>query len=187
MDTVDLHRRSVEYFRGIARSVGDDQWSSSTPCANWDARTLVNHIVNEDRWTAPLFEGQTIEEVGDRFDGDLLGEDPQAAVGGAADEAIRAAGAPGAMERIVHLSFGDTPGSEYAMQLFADHLIHGWDLAKAIGADDTLDPELVAACAEWFSEREELYRGAGAIGARTDTAADATEQGLLLAAFGRTR
>ena len=38
--------------------------------------------------------------------------------------------------RIVHLSFGDFPGGEYTRQLFADHLIHAWELARAIGADE---------------------------------------------------
>ena len=69
------------------------------------------------------------------------------------------------MDRIVHLSFGDFPGSEYTLQLFADHLIHAWDLARAIGADEHLDDELVASCATWFEAVEEAYRSAGAIAA----------------------
>ena len=44
------------------------------------------------------------------------------------------------------------PGREYTMQLFADHLIHAWDLARAIGVDERLDAGLVASCATW-SER----------------------------------
>ena len=90
------------------------------------------------------------------------------------------------MERTVHLSFGDVPGGEYAMQLFADHLIHGWDLARAIGADERLDPELVDACAGWFASMESLYRSIGAIGERPDTPQGADTQTTLLAAFGRT-
>ncbi|MEP7053632.1 MAG: TIGR03086 family metal-binding protein [Actinomycetota bacterium] len=187
MDVADLHRRAIEYFAGVASSVRDDQWSTQTPCADWDVRALVNHVVGEERWTPPLFAGQTIEQVGDQFDGDLLGADPRAAVADSARAAAAAASEPGAMESTVHLSFGDTPGSEYALQLFADHLVHGWDLATAIGADDTLDPELVAACAEWFSEREEMYRGGGAIGPRPTVPEDADAQTRLLAAFGRGR
>ena len=53
------------------------------------------------------------------------------------------------MDRIVHLSFGDFPGREYTLQLFADHLIHAWDLARAIGAEERLDAGLVGACASW--------------------------------------
>ena len=129
--------------------------------------------------------GQTIEEVGDRFEGDLLGADPSAAAEEAGREAIAAVSEPGALERIVHLSFGDVPGSEYAHQLFADHLIHGWDVAAAIGADRRLDADLVRACADWFASNEEGYRRAGLIGPRVDAAGDRDPQTALLAAFGR--
>jgi uncharacterized protein (TIGR03086 family) len=85
----------------------------------------------------------------------------------------------------VHLSFGDFPGRDYTMQLFADLLVHGWDLARAIGADERLDPELVEVCASWFTPLEETYRGAGAIGPRPEVPPDADAQTRLLAAFGR--
>ena len=95
-------------------------------------------------------------------------------------------GAEGALERVVDLSSGPTPAREYVSQLFADHLIHAWDLARAIGADERLDPELVDACAAWFASMEDLYRSIGAIGPRAETAPGADAQTTLLAAFGRT-
>jgi hypothetical protein len=70
-------------------------------------------------------------------------------------------------------------------QLFADHLIHGWDLAAAVGADRRLDPELVDLCAAWFADREDTYRSAGAVGARVEVPVGASAQDRLLAAFGR--
>jgi uncharacterized protein (TIGR03086 family) len=89
------------------------------------------------------------------------------------------------MERIVHLSFGDFPGAEYAEQLTADLLIHGWDLARAVGRDEHLEPTLVAATAAWFANWEEGYRAAGAIGPAVATAPDADAATRLLTAFGR--
>jgi uncharacterized protein (TIGR03086 family) len=86
----------------------------------------------------------------------------------------------------VDLSSGPTPAREYVSQLFADHLVHAWDLARAIGADERLDPELVAACADWFASMEELYRSIGAIGPRPEIPPGADAQATLLAAFGRT-
>jgi hypothetical protein len=71
-------------------------------------------------------------------------------------------------------------------QLYADHLIHAWDLARAIGADERLDPELVDACATWFASMEDIYRSIGAIGPRAETAPGGDGQTTLLAAFGRT-
>ena len=148
-------------------------------------RALVNHVVGEDRWTPPLLEGATIAEVGDRFDGDLLGDDPAAAARDAAAEAVASVAERVPPAGTVHLSYGDEDMAEYVHQLSADHLVHAWDLAAATGGDTTLDPELVAAMAPWFAEREELYRaGRGDRSAVSSTDRD-DPAAQLLAAFGR--
>jgi uncharacterized protein (TIGR03086 family) len=184
-DQAALHRRAVEEFGSRVQAVGDDQWELPTPCSDWNVRQLVNHLVYENRWTVPLMEGGTIAEVGDRYEGDLLGDRPKVAWEEASEHAVAAVGADGALERIVDLSSGPTPATEYVSQLFADHLIHAWDLARAVGADERLDPELVDACAAWFASMEDLYRSIGAIGPRPETQAEADAQTTLLAAFGR--
>src|SRR5690242_19628925 len=185
MDVPEMFRGAVAGFDARVRQIGDHQWGQATPDDGWTVRDLVNHIVGEDLWAPPLLAGSTIAEVGDRFDGDVLGADPNAAWTAASAGAVRAAGEAGAMDRIVHLSFGDFPGREYALQLFADHLIHAWDLARAIGADERLDAGLVASCATWFEAMEDAYRGAGAIAAQPPVPGDADAQTVLLARFGR--
>jgi uncharacterized protein (TIGR03086 family) len=185
MALVDLYRDSVQAFSNRVAQVRPDQWDAATPCADWNVRELVNHIVGEQLWSVPLFAGATIDEVGPRFDGDLLGDDPVKAAAQSGEDARAAVSEPGAMERTVHLSFGDTPADEYVSQLFADHLVHGWDLAVGIGAERTMDPEAVQVCLDWFEQREDMYRGAGVIADRVDVPADASAQDRLLAAFGR--
>jgi uncharacterized protein (TIGR03086 family) len=135
-----------------------EQWELGTPCTRWTVRDLVNHVVGEDLWTPPLFGGATVAEVGDRFAGDVLGTDPPAASDAAAAAAMSAVAEPDAIERTVHVSFGDISGEEYAWQLAFDHLVHAWDLGRAIGTDPTFDPAVVRACAAWFEHAEELYR-----------------------------
>jgi uncharacterized protein (TIGR03086 family) len=181
----DLHQRAADAFGGHVHAIRDDQWTAPTPCSEWNVRQLVNHVVGEMRWSPPLLAGRTIAEVGDRFDGDVLGDDPKAAWDDSAAEAVAAVSAGDSMEHIVHLSFGDFPGREYTMQLFTDLLIHGWDLARAIGDDDRLDPELVEACGDWFAPLEEAYRAGGAVGPRVDLESRADAQTRLLAMFGR--
>jgi uncharacterized protein (TIGR03086 family) len=185
MSLVDLYRQSVESFVDRVGQTRPDQWHAPTPCTDWDVRTLVNHVVYEMMWSVPLFAGATIAEVGDRFEGDLLGDDPLAVATEAGEDARAAVSEPGAMDRTVHLSFGDTPAEEYVHQLFADYLVHGWDLAVGIGADRTMDPEAVRECVKWFADREEMYRAGGAIGPRVALPDDASDQDRLLAAFGR--
>jgi uncharacterized protein (TIGR03086 family) len=185
MEIPDLYRSAVDVFGRRVHEITPAQWRLPTRSTDWDVRELVNHVVGEDLWCVPLLDGATIADVGDRFDGDVLGDDPIAVWDEAAAAAVAAVAAPGAMETTAHLSFGDVPGHEYTMQLFADHLIHAWDLARGIGADESLPAELVDACATWFADREDLYRAAGAIGERVAVADDASPQDRLLAAFGR--
>ena len=183
MDIGTLYHRTVDGWAARVSAVGAEQWEATTPCEDWDVRTLVNHVVGEDLWTEPLVRGETIEEVGDRFDGDLLGDQPAEAALTAAAEATAAVAETLPTQGTVQLSFGETPMNEYVYQLAADHLIHGWDLAAATGGDTQLDPELVAEVAGWFTEREEMYRSAGAVAERPESGGD--PQSDLLAGFGR--
>ena len=185
MDVPAMFRAAVAEFGSRVQQIGDHQWAAATPDEGWSVRDLVNHIVGECLWAPPLLAGSTIAEVGDRFDGDVLGADPKQAWAAASAGAVQAVDADGAMDRTVHLSFGDFPGREYTLQLFADHLIHAWDLARAIGADERLDTGLVASCATWFGAVEDAYRSAGAIAARPPVPSDADAQTVLLARFGR--
>ena len=184
MDVVDQHRRVVEGWLSRVAGVGDDQWNLPTPCAEWSVRDLVNHVVGEGLWTAPLLEGKTIADVGDQFDGDVVGDDPAGAARRAAGQALEAADARVPQGGQVSLSYGQEDMHEYVRQLVADYLVHGWDLATATGGDTSLDPDLVEQVAAWFAEREDLYRSAGAIGPRGEGGGD--PQSDLLVAFGRT-
>jgi uncharacterized protein (TIGR03086 family) len=184
VDVAKLHELAVEGFISRVEAVGD-RWGEPTPCPMWDVRALVNHVVAEDLWTPPMMAGGTVDEVGDRFDGDVLGTDPVATARAAADAAVAATAEALAAARTVHLSFGDTTAEEYAYQLAADHVIHGWDLAVATGGDADMDPDVVEALAVWFADREELYRAAGIIGDRPEDGDSSDPQDRLLAAFGR--
>jgi uncharacterized protein (TIGR03086 family) len=185
MDLSELHRRAVEEWEARVVLLREADWSLSTPCPEWDVHALVNHIVAEDLWTGPIVDGATIEEVGDRFAGDLLG-DPSEAISvavAAATEAVRAVRRRLPDHPVVHLSFGDVAIEEYVWQLSADHLVHAWDLAAATGRDRTLAPALVDAVADWYLDREQMYRDAGVVGERRSGGAD--PQSRLIAAFGR--
>ncbi|GAB3782247.1 TIGR03086 family metal-binding protein [Nocardioides ungokensis] len=183
MDLNTMYARTVETWAERVNAVPSDRWADPTPCRDWTVRDLVNHVCGEDLWTAPLVAGRTIEEVGDRFDGDLLGNDAINSALSAAQEATRAVAESAPRGGTVHLSYGEEQLDEYVHQLAADHLIHAWDLAVATGGDPRLDPALVHEVATWFAEREELYRSAGAIGPRAASHGDA--QSELLAGAGR--
>jgi uncharacterized protein (TIGR03086 family) len=186
-DLQQLHQRSLEEFDRYVKAIERDQWGNATPCTEWSVRDLVNHIVNEDKWTVPLMEGSTIEAVGDRFDGDLLGDDPHRAWEVAKKEASNAVQSEGALERTVNVSWGQISGAEYISQLFNDHVIHAWDLARGIGADDALDTELVEILYAEAKPREKEFESYGVFGKPVDVPDDAETQTKLLALFGRKR
>jgi uncharacterized protein (TIGR03086 family) len=176
---------ALEGFEQRLSVVAADQWSGATPCDGWDVRTLVNHVVGELLWLPPLLDGKTIAEVGDRFDGDVLGPDPLVTYKSASGAAQAAASQPGARERTVHLSFGDFAGSEYLGQVISDVIIHSWDLARAVGADDRLDPTLVTFVDDFLSPQIDAWRSAGAFGPAVDVGPNASSQDRLLAQTGR--
>ena|SRR5207253_7332772 len=185
VDLPKVHEQALEHTRRYVAGVKDDQWSASTPDEEWDVRTLVNHVVVGNLWVAPLVEGKKIEEVGDRYDGDLLGDDPAGAYQQSAKEAAAAFNAPGAMQAPCAVSYGPVPGEIYAGHRFMDVLIHGWDLAMATGQDPTLPAELVEACYEVLEPQMDLLTASGVFGSRVQVPPDADRQTQLLAMLGR--
>ena len=186
-DPVELFRRAQGEFDRRVAAIKDEQWKDATPCEEWDVRALVHHLVYEMVWAPPLFEGKRVDDIGDRYEGDILGDDPKAAWNDAKTTALAAVSKPGAMVDTIHLSFGDFPGSEYTMQLTTDLAVHAWDLAKGIGDDDQLDTELVDACLAEVRRQEEMLRGSGLFGEKVDVDDDADAQTQLLGILGRRR
>ena len=90
MDIPAMFRRAVAEFDARVRQIGDHQWQAATPDEDWAVRDLVNHLAGEDLWAPLLLAGSTIAEVGDRFEGDVLGAEPKAAWTLASAGAVRA-------------------------------------------------------------------------------------------------
>lgn len=128
MDLLPAALRSVGQR---VHEVGPDGWSRETPCDAWLVRDLVNHLTSEHLWAPELLAGRTVEDVGTRFDGDVVGGRPEEAWDRAA-EASADAWRTCPPERTVHLSFADVPAAEYAEQMLLDLVVHGWDLGSAI-------------------------------------------------------
>ena len=184
-DLVDRYRRAVDQFGSRVRLVTPHHLDLPTPCSDWTVRDLLNHVVGENAWMVPLLAGSTIAEVGGRLDGDLLGTDPAAAWEEAAAAAVAAAAEDGALERTVHVSFGDIPGGEYVAQVTTDHVIHAWDLARAVSGDEHLDEELAEFAFRYLEPQVEGWREAGAFGPAVDVPAGAGTQRRLLGLTGR--
>ena len=179
-----LYARAVAGFDAVLHAVPGDRWTAPTPCAEWDVRALVDHVVREDRWAAELLADRTIADVGDRLDGDLLGTDPAAAWEAAGSAAVSAATAA-KDDDMVSLSAGPTPVDEYLRQLAADHIVHAWDLATATGTNLRIEEDLLDAVTAWFAPVRRIYRDHGLVDPRPPLPEPAEAQARLLAMFGR--
>jgi uncharacterized protein (TIGR03086 family) len=184
-DLVNLHVRALDATGRIVAGIRSDQWHDDTPCEGWDVRYLANHVVSGNLWVGELMSGKTIADVGDRLDGDVLGDTPAEAYRQSAAVATAAFAGPGAMQAPAAVSYGPVPGEVYAGHRFIDVLIHGWDLAKATGQDTRLDPALVQGCLAVYEPQAALLKQSGAFGDDVTVAADADPQTRLLAMLGR--
>jgi uncharacterized protein (TIGR03086 family) len=181
----DLYIAAMDATQRYVAGVPSDKWTNPTPCDEWDVRDVVSHVVSGNLWLGELFNGKTIEEVGDVFEGDVLGDDPVGAYKRSVEIAKAAVSAPGAMDATTHLSFGDVPGSEYASQMFLDLLIHGWDIAAGSGQDRTLNADLVRACYPVAEKMTSVARETGAYGDDLGVTDESDLQTKLLGLLGR--
>lgn len=186
-EVVARFQQAVNCVDASLHALSPHAWGNPTPCREWDVRALVQHLVNELAWIAPLVEGKTIADVGDSLDGDLLGNDPLAAFHHHSAVAHAALEAPGALSRTVQLSYGEETAAGYAEQVTGDVLIHAWDLARGAGLDDTLPEDLVVWASGWAPQVAPMMAGAGMVSPPVPVGDDADAQTRLLAVFGRAR
>ncbi|MGH3936502.1 MAG: TIGR03086 family metal-binding protein [Pseudonocardiaceae bacterium] len=173
-------------FDWRVRAVQPGQWGDPTPCSEWDVRGLVNHLVVEQLWAPLLLDGATVDDVGNRFDGDQLGDDPVAAWERAAAAAREAFAAPGALRRSVELSYGSRPANGYCQEMTMDLTVHAWDLARGIGVAEHLDEQLVRDVLGFIEPQIEQLAGTGLFGRPAEVSEAADAQTRLLALLGRT-
>lgn len=169
-----MFERAAATASALARSVGADQRGLATPCSEWDVAALLEHMAGGAVYMAAA-----------------LGADDRAVrtwPDAAAVEAVSAwLAEPGALDRRCISPAGfEWSVAEAAAGTAMDQLIHTWDLAVALGADRTLDTELVDAVAAMFlPHMPEVGRQAGFVGAAVPVDAPASPQDVLLGAMGR--
>ena len=161
MELLDAHGEAMNSCDKVMHQVGPQHWRRPTPCADWSVRDLVNHLVYEQLWAPHLLAGATLDEVGDRFDGDVLGDDPIDAWERSAADARAAWTAPGALTHTVHVSSGPIDATEYGWQMTIDLAVHGWDLATAIGMANPIGTRLAARLLDFLRPQIDSWQGLG--------------------------
>ncbi len=175
----DRYRTVADGFTDRLAGVGPDQWALPTPCTDWNVRQLAAHVIMTQRRVLSMGGGPEAVEVAD--DADLVAE--WTAARRAMEEAVHDEARASAT---VSGASGDQKFEDMVGRLVcADTLLHTWDLARATGQDETLEPEVAAACLGFLTPMDEAIRRPGGFGPRLACPPGAGVQAELLAFCGR--
>src|SRR5215204_5912740 len=186
MTPLDVCRRTLENTQQVINRVTPEDLVKPTPCSDWDVRALVNHMVGVLGALEAPARGEQVDFSATGSE-DVIGSDPAGTFSKNASEFMAAWSAPGAIERVVTSMFGEQPSAFYLGLATADILLHGWDLASAIGAPSTMDE---TTSAEVLANMQRILkpemRGEGkAFASEATCASDASVQERLVAFSGR--
>ena len=186
--SVDLLASCYASTRGVLANVTPEQLAGTeTPCASWSVKDLVDHIVNGTTWFAVFAETGTApaEDAYPAFSAENLVE----AFDSGSVRALQAFAADGAMERIMHLPFGELPGAAFVYIACGDTFTHGWDLARATGQSTDLDAgtasELLEIVTPMLPDALRGEEGQAPFGPRLEAPAGATAADRVAAFMGR--
>jgi hypothetical protein len=149
-----------------------------------DLRGVAGYHAYDEAWVPDTLAGRTIAEVGDRYAGDLLGDDPAAGYRRLMELAIPAVEGLTDLDQPVHLTYGDYPAREYLWHISTFRGLRSYEINKLIGADTTMPPELVQGLWSIIEPHAEEWRQIGVFGPALEPTAD-SPQARLLALTGR--
>jgi len=180
-DMADRHRQVCKAFGDEVSAVGD-QWEAQSPCSEWDARGVLEHVIGfhdvlllrplaakprrpkgdpVGRWAATFAAVDLVLSRPDLFDGvvdvPVVGNNPPSRVDAA---------------RIVPL-------------LSLDVLVHTWDLGRAAGHEVTLDPDLCRRFLDGLPSDDAALSRTGMYDSPRPVPAGSDAQAELLARLGR--
>jgi uncharacterized protein (TIGR03086 family) len=171
-DLLDMYRQASEWTTEKVSAASD--LNGTTPCEGWSLRTLLDHMLETQRYFASAARGEDASPPG-QTPPSLVSDDPKADFERARQQVIEAFRVEGVVEKT-----GPTLGIA-----FADQLLHGWDVARATGQDDTMPEGLPQAAYDAIHGRFSDEQRKGVFGPEIQLEGEATPQERLLAYTGR--
>ncbi len=172
-DMLELYRQASDWTLSKVSGAAS-QMDRATPCDDWDVRTLLNHMLDTQRYFTGAARGQDVA-LPSPTPPDLLGDDPVATFAQSRSELLRAFSEPGAV---------DKSGPALGIAL-ADQLLHGWDLAKATQQAATMPDGLAEAAYGMIHGRFTDEQRKGVFKPAVDVPDGASAQDKFLAYTGR--
>jgi uncharacterized protein (TIGR03086 family) len=185
-EIADRYRRRADAFEHTAANVAPDRWSDQSPCAEWKARDVVGHIVD--------MHGVMLRPLGRNLtEAPSVSDDPLGAYRSARADIEAVLDDPELAGAQCETPMGPMTIEQHIDGVVStDLIIHGWDLARATGQDDTIDPDEVERMLPMALSIGDEMRTPGAFGPgivvfgpEVAVPDDASKQDRLLGLLGR--
>ncbi|MEB0001918.1 hypothetical protein E3O55_03450 [Cryobacterium sp. MDB1-18-2] len=189
MEQRELFLQSDAALRSVIDRITPEQLTLPAP-AEWTStenptiRDILAAHARDEAWVGDVLAGHTIEEVGDRFNGDLLGGDPIASYNRLNDEATAAVRQDLDPAAIVHLQYGDYPLAEYLQHTSIYRAFQAWSIANYLGLEYALPAPLVDLLWEQILPQVDDWRQYGVFPPEVEVPADADKETRLLGTTG---
>lgn len=197
MEEIHLFVTADRHLADVFDRITPPQWDQRVP--EWfqmqttngtrpgSLREVANYHAYDEAWIPDTFAGRSMDDVGaDRFDGDLLGEDPAASYRQLSDEAIAAVQAIDDPDRTVHFSYGDYPAREALWHVTLFRTMRSHDFARMVGAQDMhLPVPLVEGMWDIVEPHADEWRQYGVLPPSVEVSPDAPLEQRFLALVGR--
>ncbi|MFD7903817.1 TIGR03086 family metal-binding protein [Kitasatospora sp. NPDC059722] len=153
MELTALYARSVELAAEVVDTVTPEHLELATPCGDWNLRRLMEHVVGQHQGFAAAARGAGPDLA--LWADAPVGDDPAGAFRRTAEDLKAAFAEAAAADRKLWLP-EIRDGGPFPLELavgfqLVDTLVHGWDVAAALGAPSGLaaavdaDPVLAGA------------------------------------------
>lgn len=172
-DLLDLYDRASAWTVATL-GAAKGRLDAPTPCDEWDVRTLLDHVLETQRYFLSSARGEDATPPG-RTPPSTVSNDPAGDLERVRGEVIEAFGQPDVIEKT-----GPALGIA-----FSDMLLHGWDIARALGQDATMPEGLADAAYGVVHGKFTDEQRKGVFKPEIPVGADASPEERLLAYTGR--
>jgi uncharacterized protein (TIGR03086 family) len=177
-ETLARYRKLADDLTARVEAVPPGAWSNQSPCEDWTALQVMDHVIGNGRALVNRFNGDEHEE--------RTVTDPSAEWAAARASIEEILADPERAGRVIDSPMGAMPFEVFIGRLACmDMLIHTWDLARATGGDEKVDEQAAAGALSGLKPMDAMLRQPGLFGPAIEPPAGADPVTELMCFVGR--